>query len=359
MNDFFMQFAIIYILITAFMAARPWLSRKNVLFGVVFGSSKIRRHDEAAKIIGRFVWLNIVLAAALAALFLLVVNIRPMTEDGLAQMFVASVFILVVIEAIPYILANRSMKELKESISDDNLVRDRITVELGADQEKRPVHAAWFLLLLVPVAVTIAIALYYYPKMPDRIPTHFDLNGNADSWSQKSAGVFMGPVTGQIILAAILFLVGIFSRNASASIKGSPGAAPKYYAFRRFLSYWIIVLGLFVESSFMVAELTLAGVALNMQFFTIVLLAAVIAFTAVLIAVFFRMTRRPEPTGTVYDDDSRWVLGMFYFNPSDPSIFVEKRSGIGQTLNFGRPAAWIVIAGIVIFIILATILGGS
>ena len=82
-----------------------------------------------------------------------------------------------------------------------------------------------------------------------------------------------------------------------------------------------------------------------------------IVFTAVLIAAFFRMARRQEPTGKVYDDDSKWALGMFYFNPADPSIFVEKRSGIGQTLNFGRPAAWIVIAGIAVFIIVALVLG--
>jgi uncharacterized membrane protein len=33
---------------------------------------------------------------------------------------------------------------------------------------------------------------------------------------------------------------------------------------------------------------------------------------------------------------------MFYVNPDDPAILVEKRFGIGYTLNFGRPAAWFV-----------------
>lgn len=359
MDGFFIQFVILYVVITALMIVRPWFSRKNVLFGVVFGSSEIRRHTEARKIISRFILLSIALAAALAAVFLLTVNTRPVTEAGIAQMFVASVFILVLIESIPYILANRSMKKLKESIADENLVRDRITVELGAEQEKKPVHAAWFLLLFVPVAITIAIAAYYYPQLPDRIPVHFDLNGDADGWNTKSAGLFMGPVTGQIILAAILFAVGIFSRNAAASVKGSPGAAPKYYAFRRFLSYWIVVFGVVIESSFIIAELTCAGVVLNLQAFTVAMFAAVIVFTAVLLGAFFRLARRPEPTGTVYDDDSKWVLGMFYFNPSDPSIFVEKRNGIGQTLNFGRPAGWIVIAGIILFVIFTVLFGGG
>lgn len=350
MNGFFMQFGVIYILITALMAARPWFSRKNVLFGVVFGSSEIRTHPETRKTVGRFVVFCIVLAAALASVFLLILNIRSYTEEGIAQMFVASVFILVLIETIPYITANRSMKILKAAIVDENLVRDSITVELGAEQAKKPVHAAWFLLLLVPVAITIAVAAYYYPQMQDRIPT--------DAWANKSAGFIMTPVTGQIILAAILIVAGVFSRNATSSVKGNPGAAPKYPAFRRFLSYWIIGFGLVVETQFILGELEYAGIIANFYPWIIISIVLIVLSVLVLIIGYFRMVQRQEPTGKVYDDDSKWALGMFYFNPSDPSIFVEKRSGIGQTLNFGRPAAWIVIAGIILFIIIAKTFSG-
>ena len=33
--------------------------------------------------------------------------------------------------------------------------------------------------------------------------------------------------------------------------------------------------------------------------------------------------------------DAHWKLGMFYFNPSDPSVLVEKRFGVGWTVNLG------------------------
>jgi uncharacterized membrane protein len=38
-------------------------------------------------------------------------------------------------------------------------------------------------------------------------------------------------------------------------------------------------------------------------------------------------------------DNRRWLLGMFYVNRDDPSIFVEKRFGLGYTINFGNPKA--------------------
>ena len=46
-------------------------------------------------------------------------------------------------------------------------------------------------------------------------------------------------------------------------------------------------------------------------------------------------------------DDKYWKMGAFYFNKNDPSVFVEKRFGIGYTLNFANPVAVIVMAAIV------------
>ena len=42
--------------------------------------------------------------------------------------------------------------------------------------------------------------------------------------------------------------------------------------------------------------------------------------------------------------DACWKYGLFYFNPDDSALFVEKRIGIGYTINFGRASGWIVMA---------------
>jgi uncharacterized membrane protein len=44
--------------------------------------------------------------------------------------------------------------------------------------------------------------------------------------------------------------------------------------------------------------------------------------------------------------DSSWRLGMFYYNPDDSALWVEKRFGVGYTVNFARPAAWLLIIGV-------------
>src|SRR5579875_3018699 len=50
---------------------------------------------------------------------------------------------------------------------------------------------------------------------------------------------------------------------------------------------------------------------------------------------------------TIFGDgtlDEHWKMGLFYYNPDDPALLVEKRFGIGYTMNFARPVAWVVLA---------------
>jgi|GEM_PF-1941751 len=45
--------------------------------------------------------------------------------------------------------------------------------------------------------------------------------------------------------------------------------------------------------------------------------------------------------------DHCWKLGMFYFNPEDQALWVEKRFGVGYTLNFAHAMAWIILAAFI------------
>lgn len=56
------------------------------------------------------------------------------------------------------------------------------------------------------------------------------------------------------------------------------------------------------------------------------------------------------PTGDATPDDC-WKFGIVYYNPDDPAVMVEKRFGIGQTLNFARVQSWMLVALILVPII--------
>jgi uncharacterized protein DUF5808 len=52
---------------------------------------------------------------------------------------------------------------------------------------------------------------------------------------------------------------------------------------------------------------------------------------------------RQEVHGDATPDRAWKVGGLFYFNPHDPAIWVEKRVGLGYTLNIGNSRAWLLI----------------
>jgi uncharacterized membrane protein len=57
------------------------------------------------------------------------------------------------------------------------------------------------------------------------------------------------------------------------------------------------------------------------------------------------------------DDDKYWKLGnTIYVNKDDPALFVEKRFGIGWTMNFGRKESIIILAVFILLIVLLPII---
>jgi uncharacterized membrane protein len=46
---------------------------------------------------------------------------------------------------------------------------------------------------------------YYYPKLPPKVPMHFDWKGNVDAWGEKSFSLVMLPVLQTVIF--IVFLI--------------------------------------------------------------------------------------------------------------------------------------------------------
>jgi len=58
---------------------------------------------------------------------------------------------------------------------------------------------------------------------------------------------------------------------------------------------------------------------------------------------------------TDVDDDKYWKAGIFYVNKDDSSIFVEKRFGVGWTINFANPIGYIILFGPLLLILVITL----
>ena len=56
-------------------------------------------------------------------------------------------------------------------------------------------------------------------------------------------------------------------------------------------------------------------------------------------------------------DNAHWVLGMFYVDRNDPSIMVEKRFGVGYSLNYGNRSALAIVGIFTVLLLGLTAIG--
>ena len=99
------------------------------------------------------------------------------------------------------------------------------------------------IIALVLLAIPFGYAAYLYPNLPTTIPTHFNINGKADGWGDKST-IFLGP--------GIMAGVGLFTFFLMTNIKNIDPKRFKteddgmYKKFALFLVGFLSMLGMII-----------------------------------------------------------------------------------------------------------------
>lgn len=81
---------------------------------------------------------------------------------------------------------------------------------------------------------TLIYVWIVYPQLPDSIPTHFNLQGNADSWGQKGS-ILIVPLTMLPCMALLYFLSKAPHLHNYSEKKLTDKNAPELYAMSRML----------------------------------------------------------------------------------------------------------------------------
>ena len=186
----------------------------------------------------------------------------------------------------------------------------------------------WDLAALAGLAALAAWYDFVLPRLPDPVPIHFDALGRANGWAPKAqlAYVVLGiPVAAWLVLLAV--------DAATFLVPRTGGMRRSTQAFRGLLGLGLTFL--------MAACLAVPLAGSRALFAGLAVLAACLGTAVVLLVRDTRATLAALPRSPSADPEHyRW--GVFYVNPEDPRLWVEKRIGLGWTLNYARPAAlWI------------------
>jgi uncharacterized membrane protein len=201
-----------------------------------------------------------------------------------------------------------------------------------------------------------------WPYAPDPIPLHYGLSGIPDRFTVKNPGALLIILFPQVLLLLIFALSYLITRNAKRQIDAAEAETSRQQGrrFRRIISASLIFGGLLLGLYLGALEICML---LNVGYKLILGSAIgllILIGTGVALMMFavgqggsrIRIhTGEPSDRGEInHDEDRYWKLGQFYCNPKDPAIFVEKRFGVGYTVNIASPGGWIALAGLLILI---------
>jgi uncharacterized membrane protein len=338
----------------------PALTRREIFFGVTV-SADFRNSTDGRRILGRYrvqMWLATLLAIAFVTVGIFM---------GRFVLTLASVYWQVIGAFLAFQHARHGTQPHAVAPSTES--------EARLAPRRSPIPGAQ-LLHIGPFALLVASALRlraHWSEIPERFARHWDIAGNPNGWSMRTFfGVYGSLLIGAamcIMMIALWYVILYGTRQISASGR-SAGDEDRFRATQLiillsaeyligFMFAWVSQLPLH-SSAFLPRE--------SFAFFMIGMLVYIAGIILVLVFTGQGGSRlggslsalQTAPDGPPVGDrtpDQCWKLGMIYVNRADPALFVEKRFGIGYTVNFGHPLTW-VLMGVILVPVVASLLIG-
>ncbi len=209
-----------------------------------------------------------------------------------------------------------------------------------------------WLLQLGPFAILAGTALYlrwHWEEIPERFPVHWGVDGRPNGWSMRTpAGVYTPLLLGAAIVAGMALLT--YGLLRETRLVRAPGSGKAHLDLAHQAAYFLAGIEYFLATILSAVAL----LPLTRNFGAGVVLIAAILLVLAIFPLAHRLNRARTPYASVSENspapvagdgtlDEHWRLGVLYFNPEDSALFVEKRFGIGYTLNFARGTSWFIL----------------
>ena len=267
-----------------------------------------------------------------------------------------------VYQFLAFIHIHNKVKALKQNLSlkikDLELEKTKVILDTDFINEKNIIIKKYSILFIVPVIITILIGIYtitQYNSMPDIIPTHWNFTGEADAFSEKSFLSVFGSVIMSVGIGIIISISSIYSLKSRAKLNtdniNKSKNAHLNYLNQIAITFFVLNLGcqiLFI--AVLIATVNASNINTSIMWPTT--LAIIISAIYQTYLYYKSPSKSKTAVYSVDDDDSNWIFGTLYNNPNDPSLFVQKRFGVGWTVNIGSTKGKIIFISPFILVIL-------
>ena len=329
---------------------------KQLLLGCVV-TEDMRNNNETKELIKRFKISNTIIMI-ISEIILILGALK--NNEGI---LVIAILIAIIASSISYGIHNSSMKKIK-SIMGGLKNKKQVTVfEIEKVKFNKRNLIIEIILSLVFIGVNIYFAVTRYDLLPNEIATNFDIMGNVTHYSEKSIGTFSSLIISIILVAAIFLFVECIIRKTKLRIdpRNTEKSREGNIKYRNLLSDTMICADIASLVLLTIGNLVLLQViSMNMAIICINMICIILLIGVLVVFIIkankLRFDYKIENNTVVQkDDDDKWLWGIIYYNKEDPRINVEKRFGIGYTVNAGTPAGMAIYIGTVILLIVVLI----
>jgi uncharacterized membrane protein len=219
-----------------------------------------------------------------------------------------------------------------------------VHVELAAPRERTALLVTALAVPIVSLIVLAAWTLMHWQRLPARLPVHWSFSG-PDHWvdrTPRSVATLLGSL-GAICLALAMIGWGVLQGSRRIAAAGEAARRERRFRLRSLMA--LLVAEYFMPLPAWAALLRLP--ARDLTIAVLVMLGVILVLVAGLLLGGQGGARGLEGDSGVplgdRTDDRYWTGGLLYFNREDPALLVEKRLGVGYTLNFAHPLAWVIL----------------
>ena len=361
----FLIFFIITLFIAVIQTVIPYLVNRTVVFGVMIPEKYIE--DKNIKKYKKNYSISVaLLSIVILGTYLVWILSNERLDNQIAITGVIIEFALIFISMSFYLYYHGKTKQLKQQNNwAENLKSMKVTdLSVRKQDEMLP----WYIYLL-PILSTIGLMIYTimnYDILPDQIPTHWGPSGEADAFTDKSP--FSAIQLSLVLLMMQLMFLGIHVATRKSGIKLSATSLEpsrnRQLSLRKYSSWllFIVLLGATMLMSYFQLMMIHPeiGEGTVQLFIPFGFLSLVLIGTLIFAVKVGRSDKATETTVEAkimdLDEDKYWKGGLFYFNKNDPSIFVEKRFGVGWTLNLANPIGLVIVFVPLIVILIISLL---
>jgi len=344
-------FLLVILIVATLNHFLPRLTRREIFFSVTV-SSGYRETPEAQKTIRGYraaAWVHALIAASL------VVASHLQNLDWLK---IAAIFWLAGGCFLAFLKARHDTLPHAESP-----VAQR---EAAVAPRPPSIFGSWWL-QAGPFAVLTAAAAYlqfHWDEIPGRFPTHWGLDGQPNGWSTRTLSGVYGPLLIGVVVCLGLALTSYGIQHWTRQVQARGAGAAHESFFRASQRGILLVTEFFLAATSAWTGLLplhhlpnarMPGLA-PMLIGSLLFILFVVGWLPYLGQGGENLSRRgselsraPEelPAGDRTPDQC-WKAGVIYINRDDPAVLVEKRFGVGYTLNLGHPVSWVLLGSLVL-----------